>query len=161
TMTNDPEHNLFNWIASSVAVALIVMTGILGIAARREADAQGGREGEQCWCVLMLVSAVATVLMIRPSSILWVYLFKLRFVQFPWRWMAILAVPYAFFLALTVRRRPIGWVWIFAAMAMTAGTATLLVETAWWDSEDIPVLEEAIRNDQGYEGVDEYDPIGD
>src|SRR6266446_4672558 len=28
TMTNDPEHNVFNWIASSVAIVLMVMTGI-------------------------------------------------------------------------------------------------------------------------------------
>src|SRR5216684_2827729 len=37
TTINDPEHNAFNWIASSVAVLLLVLTGIAGIAARREA----------------------------------------------------------------------------------------------------------------------------
>jgi hypothetical protein len=42
-----------------------------------------------------------------------------------------------------------------------AGTATFLVQKAWWDSEDIPVLREAIANDQGFEGTDEYDPLGD
>src|SRR5258708_33055385 len=37
TMGNDPEHNVFNWIASSVAILMMVITGIAGIAARREA----------------------------------------------------------------------------------------------------------------------------
>src|SRR5712691_13230446 len=37
TMVNDPEHNVFNWIASSVAILMMVITGIAGIAARREA----------------------------------------------------------------------------------------------------------------------------
>src|SRR6266481_6177761 len=37
TMGNDPEHSVFNWIASSVAILMMVITGIACIAARREA----------------------------------------------------------------------------------------------------------------------------
>src|SRR6266849_9355189 len=35
TQTGDPEHNLFNWVASSTAVLMILLTGIAAIAARR------------------------------------------------------------------------------------------------------------------------------
>src|SRR5207302_10661559 len=90
TMINDPEHNVFNWIASSVAVLLIVMTGLGAIAARRETSEE--RESENArklWRVLLVVSAAATILMIRPSSLFWAHLPKLRFVQFPWSCMAI------------------------------------------------------------------------
>jgi hypothetical protein len=99
--------------------------------------------------------------MIRLSTIFWIYLPKLRFVQFPWRWMAILAVPYAYFVAAALPRRRWGWVWGAALMLVIGGTAAYLIHKAWWDSEDIPVLQEALANDQGFEGTDEYDPTGD
>lgn len=162
TMTNDPEHNVFNWIASSTAIVLMVVVGAASVAARRmERNEKVSGEGKKLWRAMLLLSAVATVLMIRPSSIFWDQLPKLRFVQFPWRWMAILAVPYAFFLAQAVPRRRVGWICGIVALAVTGCTATFLVQQAWWDSEDIPVLREAIAKDQGFEGTDEYDPQGD
>jgi len=104
TLIEDPEHNAFNWIASNVAILLIVLTGVAGLAARRKAiREQETGESEKLWRVLMLLAAAATVLMIRVSSVFWTYLPKLRFVQFPWRWMVILAVPYAYFLAAACR----------------------------------------------------------
>ncbi len=75
--------------------------------------------------------------------------------------MAILAVPYAYFLAAATARRRTWWIWGVLALVAAGGTATLLVQKAWWDSEDIPVLREAIAHDQGFEGTDEYDPLGD
>jgi hypothetical protein len=162
TMGNDPEHNVFNWIASTVAIVLIVMTGLAGITAHRSAaNEPESVEKERLWRVLLILSAAATALMIRPSGILWEQLPKLRFVQFPWRWMGIVAVPYAYFLAKAATRRHAGWIWGLAALAVSGATATVLVQHAWWDSEDIPVLRAAISNDQGFEGTDEYDPVGD
>ena len=162
TMINDPEHNVFNGMASSVAILLMVMTGIAGIAAHRGiAGERESGEARQLWRVLLLLSAAATILMIRPSSVFWEHLPKLRFVQFPWRWMAMLAVPYGYFLAAAVARRRLAWIWGAAVIVIIGGTATFLVRSAWWDSEDIPVLQEAIAKDQGFEGTDEYDPAGD
>jgi hypothetical protein len=162
TMTNDPEHNVFNWIASSVAILLIVITGIAGIAAHRGiAQEQQRSERRNLWRVLMLLSAAATILMIRPSSILWTYLPKLRFLQFPWRWMAILAVAYGYFLAAAMGRQRRGWILGAAVIVVIGGTGAFLVRNAWWDSEDFPFLQQEIANDQGFEGTDEYDPMGD
>jgi hypothetical protein len=162
TLIADPEHNGFNWIASSVAILLIVLTGIAGLAARRRANREPETgESEKLWRVMMLLAASATILMIRVSSVFWTYLPKLRFVQFPWRWMAILAVPYAYFVAAALPRRRWGWVWGSTLVLVVGGTATYLVQKTWWDSEDIPVLQEALANDQGFEGTDEYDPLGD
>ena len=162
TMINDPEHNVFNWIASSVAVLLMVMTGLGAIAAHRGTyDERENESARKLWRVLLVVSAAATVLMIRPSSFFWAHLPKLRFVQFPWRWMAILAVPYGYFLAAAISRRRLRWICAVMVIFVSGGTATFLVRQAWWDSQDIPVLREAIANDQGFEGTDEYDPLGD
>ncbi len=162
TAINDPEHNVFNWIASSVAILLLVMTGIAGIAAHRgTAQEEESGETKKVWRVLLLLSAAAAMLMLRPSAIFWEHLPKLRFVQFPWRWMAILAVPYAYFLAAAMGRGRVRWIWGVLVLVVAGGTATFLVQQAWWDSEDIPVLREAIANDQGFEGTDEYDPSGD
>jgi hypothetical protein len=162
TMTNDPEHNVFNWIASSVAIVLMVMTGIASIAAHRKAGkSEETEEARKLWRVLLFLSAAAIFMMIRPSSVFWEHLFKLRFVQFPWRWMSILAVPYSCFLAAAMSRRRAGWILGVAAIAVSALTGAFLVQQTWWDSEDIPVLREAIANDQGFEGTDEYDPLGD
>ncbi len=162
TTINDPEHNVFNWIASSVAVLLIVMTGLAAVAARRGTSEERENENaRRLWRVLLVVSVAATILMIRPSSLFWEHLPKLRFVQFPWRCMAILAVPYGCFLAAAMARGRLRWILAVMVIFVSGGTATLLVRQAWWDSEDIPVLREAIANDQGFEGTDEYDPLGD
>jgi hypothetical protein len=160
---SDPEHNAFNWTASSVAVLLMAMTGIAAMGARRAiVEEQKNGENRKLWRVLLTLAAVAAILMLRVTSIFWEYLPKLRFVQFPWRWMAILAVPYAYFIAAALSRRGrASWVWGIAVLAVITGTATFLVHKAWWDSEDFPVLQEAIANDQGFEGTDEYDPLGD
>jgi hypothetical protein len=162
TMTNDPEHSVFNWIASSVAVLLMVMTGIAGFAAHRgKAGEQEREDARKLWRVLLALSTTTVILMIRPSSIFWAHLPKLRFVQFPWRWMTVLAVPYAYFLAAAIAQARRKWIWAAAVVVVAASTATFLVKQTWWDSDDIPSLREAIANDQGFEGTDEYDPLGD
>jgi len=159
---NDPEHNLFNWIASSLAVLLIVMAGIAALMAEKSTqEGTAARERKELWRVLLLLGAAATILMFRPTAIFWEHLPKLRFVQFPWRWMGILAVPYAFFGAAAMARRRVGWIWGVSVLLVSAGTATFLVQKAWWDSDDIPSLQDAIASGQGFEGTDEYDPATD
>src|SRR5467141_2306550 len=75
TTISDPEHNAFNWMASSVAVLLLVMTGIAGIAAHRaSAREQEADLAKKLWRVLLLLSVAAAMLMIRPSSFFWAHL---------------------------------------------------------------------------------------
>lgn len=162
TTIDDPDHNAFNWIASSVAMVLMVLTAIAALLARSTSkNRDDGKAAGKLWPVMVLLGVAAVILMIRPSSILWELLPKLRFVQFPWRWMGILAAPYAFFGAAAIARARGRWIWMSVVIVAVAGTATFLVRKAWWDSDDIPVLEDAIASGRGFDGTDEYDPISD
>ena len=161
TKIADTDHNLFNWIASSVAILLMAITGASAIVAHRNASKEEFTREKRAWQAMLLLSAAAVVLMLRSSLILWEHLPKLAFVQFPWRWMAILAVPYGFFAAAAVRRWRPGWAWAVVVVIVSTGTAAFLVHRAWWDSNDIPVLREAIASGRGFDGTDEYDPAKD
>ena len=159
---NDPEHNFFNMIASSVAVLMIVLAGIAATAEHRKAAKSAVSSGEsKMWRALFVLCVAATVLMLRFTSLLWDALPELRFVQFPWRWMAILAVPFAFFLGAAMGRQRWWWLWTGAVLAVLSGTGMVLVQRAWWDTEDIPVLRASVANGGGFDGTDEYDPVGD
>ncbi len=162
TQIPDPEHNLFNWIASSFAVLLMLLGGIAALIAHRsEGNSKDGEEVKKVWHALLLLSAAATILMLRPSLLLWELLPKLQFVQFPWRWMGILALPYAYFGAAAITRRRIGRIWAVIVLIATVGAGWFMVHKTWWDADDIPSLQEAIASGQGFEGTDEYDPKGD
>jgi hypothetical protein len=162
TVIADAEHNDFNWVASNAAVLLVLLVCIGGILARGvEIPGIEPSARKKVWGLFVALSAAGIFLMVRVSSIFWEYLPKLRFVQFPWRWMAVLAVVFAYFGAAVVARKKARWVFALVAVVAIVGAASLFVQRAWWDSEDIPVLRAAIAEGQGYDGTDEYDPIGD
>ena len=161
----DAEHNAFNRIASHAAVLMIVLTGVFAALSFPRDRSTAGPLAKSFWTALVALSVTAAFLMLRISNILWIVLPKLRFVQFPWRWMSILAIPFACFISAAILRKGMSGYraasMIAAVFAVLAYTATYMVRHTWWDSEDVPVLLEALQNDQGFEGVDEYDPLGD
>ena len=57
------------------------------------------------WNTLLVLAIIAVFMMLRVSGIFWTLLPKLRFVQFPWRWMSLLAIPFACFIAATIARK--------------------------------------------------------
>jgi 6-pyruvoyl-tetrahydropterin synthase-like protein len=155
THANDPEFVLFNWKVSGVALGVMLIAGIAAVfTARRR------REFPELWWMLVALGAVSVLLMFPPALLLWRYLPKLRFVQFPWRWLVPLDVVFAFLVAAAPGRSRREWAWWLALSLVICGLAATIVEDAWWDSEDIPVLTEAIHSEHGYEGTDEYAPLG-
>ncbi len=162
TAINDPEHTFFNYIASTIAVAIIIFTGIAAIAARRvSAEPDAFPAQPKIWSAFLVLAALATVLMLRFTSVLWQLLPELRFVQFPWRWMSILTIPFVYFLAVAVARRRFRWLWIVATLVLLASTDIFLAQHTWWDVEDFSTLRATIASGEGFDGTDEYDPIGD
>jgi hypothetical protein len=53
------------------------------------------------------------------------------------------------------------WLWSIAILALYSGTAIFLVQHNWWDDEEFPTLRASIASGEGFDGTDEYDPIGD
>jgi len=162
TITNDPEHTFFNYIASTIAVAMIVFTGIAAVTARRNLNqSHETRVQRQLWSTLLLLAVVAAALMLRPTFAIWQLLPKLRFVQFPWRWMSILTIPFVYFLAAAYSRKRFRWLWTLAVAALVTSTAVFLAQHTWWDDEEFSTLRATIASGRGFDGTDEYDPIGD
>jgi hypothetical protein len=162
TAGNDPEHTFFNYIASSIAVLLMLLTGIAAIAARRNtARISSDAKDKLLWPTFLVIAAVASVLMLRFTGLAWQLLPKLRFVQFPWRWMSILTIPLVYFLAVTWNRGRWRWLWVIAVAAALAATGNFLVRHTWWDDEEFITLRAAIASGEGFEGTDEYDPVED
>jgi len=155
THSNDPEFVLFNWKVSAVALGTILITALAAVSAARQR-----RTFLQLWWTLLALAAASVFLMFPPSLFIWQHLPKLQFVQFPWRWLLPLDVAFAFFVSAilqTSRKQWLGWAAILLA---TGALGTAFVRDTWWDSEDIPVLMSAIRSQHGYEGTDEYEPLG-
>jgi hypothetical protein len=161
----DAEHNAFNRIASHTAVLMVVLTAVFAALSLPRGRSNPRPLPKSLWSVLVALSVMAAFLMARISNIFWIVLPKLRFVQFPWRWMSILAIPFACFIsAAIVHKRMRGYraaSLIATLLAVLACMATYMVRHTWWDSEDVPVLLAALQNNEGFEGVDEYDPLGD
>ncbi len=153
--SNDPEFVLFNWKVSAVALGTIMVTGIAAVFVARQR-----RNLLDPWWVLVTLALASSFLMFPPSIFFWEHLPKLQFVQFPWRCLLPLDVALAFFVAAALQSSRKQWLGLFAILIATAAIGTTFVKDAWWDSEDIPVLADGIRSGHGYEGTDEYQPLG-
>src|SRR5271155_3330642 len=73
TVTDDPEHTLFNWIASGIAILLIVVTGCAAAFSHRKAaiserDAPDENAWKETWFAALLLAAAGTVLMLRVTT---------------------------------------------------------------------------------------------
>ena len=158
TRMNDPDFVLFNGKVSWIAAGVIAITGIAAIFAARKR-----RYFRELWWILISIAVASVFLMLRPSLWLWNTLPELRFIQFPWRWLELLAIVFAFFLTpaiFSVRSRRLSWTVTVVAFVVIGATATAIIRNAYWDDQDIPSIAAAISSHRGYEGTDEYAPIG-
>ena len=160
TTIEDVEHTWFNWIASACALMLVLLFGIAALLSRRLAGRAANGVAGSVWVVLLVMGTAATVLMLRFTIPLWNYLPKLRFVQFPWRWMSMVALIYSCFAAAVCEKRR-GWLFFVAVALLTVPLGHFLVSNGWWDTDEMPTQYAAIERGTGFDGTDEYDPVGD
>ena len=156
TRTTDLDFAAFNWKISWVATGIIAATLLAILMTLRK------RTGSTLRWILAALAAISVFLMLRPSLPLWRSVPKLWFIQFPWRWLVVLGLALAFFVAFALQGLPqkfriVAAVGVFAILA-TDGV--VLARKAYWDSSDIADIAALIQTDHGYEGTDEYTPLG-
>ncbi len=175
TTIADPDHNRFNLLVSTVALAEIgvlalaicfsrnwrkqrVGTAALGCPVARSAT--GAATCQSPWMLLSAWGAVSVLLMLPASNLLWQHLPKFRFVQLPFRWLLCMNAALAMLLTLAAKR------WTSRLLASAVLLATVIVagyriQAPWWDTAvDIREMSDAVADGTGYEGTDEYVPAG-
>ena len=153
--TSDADHDAFNRVISWIAVAEILLTLAAAWAAR-----SWGSRNRRLWYLLVAWAVVCAVLMPSISGPLWNILPELRFMQFPWRWMLCLGIPFTLLTVLGVRR----WtarVAIYMAMLCVLAFVWHHFQPPWWDkAADLREMQDNMATGKGYEGTDEYTPVG-
>jgi hypothetical protein len=153
--TQEADHDAFNHLISWVAMAEILLTFVAAWATR-------GWGSRNCllWYLLVTWAATCAVLMLPVTTPLWSILPKLRFMQFPWRWLLCLGVPFTLLITLGTRR----WT---SRIALYVASVCFLVfvgqhfQSPWWDTAaDMREMQENMATGAGYEGTDEYTPLG-
>jgi hypothetical protein len=155
THTTEADHDAFNRVISWVALAEIMLT----VAAAWAARSWRGRNRD-LWDSLAIWAAACAVLMLSVTTPLWNVLPKLGFMQFPWRWMLCLGVPFTLLIVMGVRR----WtsrVAIYSAMLCVLAFGWQHFQPPWWDNAaDLREMRDNMATGAGYEGTDEYTPVG-
>lgn len=181
TTLADPDHNRFNLLISLVATAEIAALVLaIGYVLRK---LRTHSPVEKATGVLLATwGAAAAFVMLPFSNLLWEYLPKFRYVQLPFRWLLCLNASLALLLAIATRSPGVDRLttprvssanrgtaiarWTTRGLASAALLAVLLIaghriQPPWWDiSADIREMSDAIDDGIGYEGTDEYIPLG-
>ncbi|HYW38627.1 MAG TPA: hypothetical protein VE957_10965 [Terriglobales bacterium] len=183
TTIADPDHNRFNLLVSTVGLAEIVILAFaiwfsrgwrinrVGTAAPSTSSGQalgcpvvrsatGVAPDQNPWMLLSAWGVGSAVLLLSVSNLLWQHLPKLRFVQLPFRWLLCMNVALAMLLTIAAKR----WTSRLLASAVLLGAVILAgyrTQPPWWDTaSDIREMSDALADGTGYEGTDEYVPVG-
>jgi hypothetical protein len=153
--TTDADHDAFNRIVTWLAVLEMVVIGVAAWAARRWRESQ-----REVWNALVGWAIACGVLMFPVAGLLWRVLPKMQFMQFPWRWLLCLSMIFSLLVTLGLRR----WWWraaIVAVSILVIVGAWRYAQAPWWDTAaDLREMQDNMATGAGYEGTDEYTPLG-
>jgi hypothetical protein len=115
------------------------------------------------WIPLVLIPFAVLFLLLPVSLPIWNLLPKLRYLQFPWRWLLVLEAPMSVFFATAVWFAPLRM--RIAAVAACALLFVAISGGAWWlwfqnclDGQEVLIEREQVG--LGFNGESEYDPQG-
>ena len=153
--TTDADHDAFNRIVTWLAVLEIMVIVVAAWAARQCQEMQ-----RQLWNVLVAWAVACSVLMFPVAAGLWKFLPKMQFMQFPWRWLLCLSMIFSLLVTVGVR-------WWGGRAAVVAVSILVIVgawryaQAPWWDTAgDLREMQDNMATGIGYEGTDEYTPLG-
>jgi len=152
---NDVDHNRFNLLVSLVASAEMIVLAMTAFFSR-----VWRRRQPQAWYTLLAWALLGGLLNFSFTSFLWERLPELRYLQLPWRWLLCLNVAFVLFVTMASRR------WLVRTLICIAMFGVLAfvwyrVQPPWWETaEDFGEMLEQQRSGAGYEGTDEYVPVG-
>jgi len=154
-------HDVELWRVSAIGVLMIGLTFLCVFIAWR----RGLLRQRAWWIPLALIPAAVLLLQFPISLPLWNILPKLRFLQFPWRWLVVVEAPLSIFFAAAIwsarRRRRIVAIGVSSVIFLSIMTVTLYIFHQDCDSEDsVRGMLAAYRSGQGFQGTDEYAPPG-
>lgn len=147
---------------SFIAVGMFALIAIALLVCQLRRNMPGERK---LWLPLLAIPAVVLFLQLPISLPVWNLLPRLRFLQFPWRWLVTVEAPLGIFVACAVWPRP-GWRrWaVITACAAAFLGATWFAGTQFYqscdDEDSIAGMTQAYAQNQGFAGSDEYAPLG-
>ena len=154
------QHDIELWKVSAVAVAMVAVAFIALLICWRRRRLPGSK---QFWVPLALIPMAVLLLQLPVSLPLWNLLPKLRFLQFPWRWLLVLEAPMAIFVAnaLWAATRWVRNVVVVASCLVFLGSAAfaaLAFHQGCAPEDSVVAVVGAFRAGRGSEGTDEYAP---
>ncbi|MGA8088215.1 MAG: 6-pyruvoyl-tetrahydropterin synthase-related protein [Terracidiphilus sp.] len=154
-------HDVELWRVSAIGVIMIGLALLCLLIAWR----RGLLRQRTLWIPLALIPVAVLLLQFPFSLPLWNIVPKLRFLQFPWRWLVVVEAPLGIFFAAAIwhakRWRRVIAIGASTAIFLSITAVTLLVFHQDCDSEDsVKGMLTAYRGGQGFEGTDEYAPPG-
>ncbi len=155
TSINDVDHNRFNLLVSLVASAEMIVLAIALFFSR-----PWRHRAPRVWWTLFGWAFLATLLNFSFTFWLWEHLPELRFLQLPWRWLLCLNVAFALLVTMASRR----WLargLVCLSMLVVLGFVWHRIQPPWWEkAEDFGQMLGSQQSGAGYEGTDEYVPVG-
>jgi hypothetical protein len=153
--TADRDHDAFNHLISWVASLEIVVVFTGAWAAVRWRKSQPA-----IWSALLAWAAACSLLMFSITALLWRFLPKLEFMQFPWRWLLCLSMIFSLLVSIGLRQWRMRATVCLVAICVIA-MAWSRIQAPWWDNHaDLREMQDNMADQIGYEGTDEYTPVG-
>jgi len=152
---------------SPIAVAMIALA-LLGLFTLRLRGRLAPGNDRRWWIPLGLIPAIVLFLLLPVSLPVWNLLPKLRFLQFPWRWLLVVEAPMGIFFAGAVwpaaprgrwQRKAVACACALLFLAVTAFAAKDFFRDDREDS-DLGDMLDRYATGAGFMGTDEYQPPG-